>query len=294
MIRNLPPLNAVRAFEAAARHASVSRAAAELGVTPGAVSRQVLALERHLGRTLFRRAAAGLALTEAGETLFAAVAPALERIATAAGAVGRPAGQPAAQALSVGAYTLFASRWLIPRWQGFLARHPGIGIALSTSDHAADLLPERFDAVIAVGDGRAPPGLRAQLLLPIETVPVCSPKLLKDGAFDLSRERLLHSRQRPQDWRRWLAHAGMTGIDADAGLHFESIGLAIEAAAEGQGVALGIRALMERDLAAGRVVIPLPVARPTRRSFVLLHETAREGPALRAFAAWLGEEAARR
>jgi DNA-binding transcriptional LysR family regulator len=285
--RRLPSLVALRSFEAAARHASVTRAAGELAVTPGAVSRGVRALEEELGTALFTRAPAGLALTPAGETLFAATRDGLDRIA--AGLVAMRHAAPARR-LRLGAYTLFASRWLIPRWSRLRQRHPALEIDLQTGADPLELLPGAFDAVIAVTDGRPRPGLVSLPLVPIEMMPVCAPSRLPQ--FDWRRTPLLHSRQRPDDWPRYLAAAGIEGPDPTAGPRFESIALSLDAAAEGLGVALAIHALVGQDLATGRVASPHPFRRPTSRHFTLLHRTEREhDPALHALKTWLAEEA---
>ena len=284
--RRLPSLNAIRAFEATARHLSVTRAAGELGVTPGAVSRQVRELEQRLRTDLFRRGPSGMTLTEPGEALFEAARDALDRIAegvTRAGRAGRVLPR-----LRLGVYSLFASRWLIPRLQRLRDRHPSLELELVTTNDALDLVPQRFDAIIAVADDRSRPGLAATPILPIEMVPVCAPALAAGDAFDLRRLSLLHSRQRPQDWRRWLEAAGIRDVNPDVGSTFESIGVALDAAAEGLGVALAVRALLGPDLAAGRVVVPLPFSRRSSRSFVLMHDAARSGdPALSALREWL-------
>jgi DNA-binding transcriptional LysR family regulator len=287
--RRLPSLVALRSFEAAARHRSVTRAAGELAVTPGAVSRGVRALEEELGAALFTRGAAGLALTPAGEALFGAARDALDRIA--AGVVAMRHAAPRRR-LRIGAYTLFASRWLIPRWNRLRERHPDLEIDLQTSADPLELVPGAFDAVIAVSDSRPRPGLTMLPLVPIEMMPVCSPRLIGPGGFDWRGLPLLHSRQRPDDWARWLSAAGVEGVDPVAGPSFESIALALDAAAEGLGIALAIRALVGQDLAAGRVVVPHPFIRPTTRCFTLLHDAEREGdPALTAFRDWLADEA---
>ncbi|WP_338662167.1 LysR substrate-binding domain-containing protein [Pararoseomonas sp. SCSIO 73927] len=285
--RRLPSLVALRSFEAAARHRSVTRAAGELSVTPGAVSRGVRALEEELATSLFARSSTGLALTPAGEALFAAAREGLDRIAAGLAAM-RQAGPR--RRLRIGAYTLFASRWLIPRWNRLRERHPELDIELETSADPLELVPGAFDAVIAVADARPRPGLTALPLVPIEMMPVCAPALLP--GFEWARATLLHSRQRPDDWPRWLAAAGIEGVDAARGPRFESIALALDAAAEGLGIALAIRALVGPDLAAGRVAVPHPLIRPTTRRFTLLHDAEREGDAaLFALRAWLREEA---
>jgi DNA-binding transcriptional LysR family regulator len=289
--RRLPSLNALRAFEAAARHRSVTRAADELGVTPGAVSRQLRALEEELGLALFLRGPAGLMPTAAGQVLQQSCGGALDRMAAGV-AKAREAAKPLF--VSIGAYALFASRWLIPRWGRFRERHPGLEIALTTSADPLELLPGRFDAVIAVAEDRPRPGFWTHRLLPIEMVPVCAPPLLHRAAFRWEGQTLLHSRQRPRDWSRWLAAQGVAGVDAAAGPSFESISLAVDAASEGLGVALAIKGLIGADLAAGRVVVPAAGVRRSSRSFMLMVEAARrEEPALRRLCDWLVEEAAR-
>lgn len=289
--RRLPSLNALRAFEAAARHRSVTRAADELGVTPGAVSRQVRALEEDLGLMLFSRGPAGLMPTAAGRVLQQSCGAALDRMQA-----GVTKAQEAAKPLfvSVGAYALFASRWLIPRWGRLRERQPGLEIALTTSADPLELLPGTFDAVIAVAEDRPRPGFWTQELLPIEMVPVCAPALIGPRPFHWEGQTLLHSRQRPRDWSRWLAAQGVTGVDAEAGPSFESISLAVDAASEGLGVALAIKGLIGADLAAGRVAVPVAGVRRSSRSFMLMVEAARrEEPALRRLCDWLVEEAAR-
>jgi DNA-binding transcriptional LysR family regulator len=288
--RRLPSLSALKAFEAAARHRSVSRAAEELHVTPGAVSRQLRALEEELRLVLFLRTPTGLVPTAAGDTLFAASRDALDRLAEG---VARAAAPASRWALTVGTYALFASRWLIPRWGRLRARHPEVEVTLITSSDPAELVPGRFDAVIAVAGPEPPPGLVALPLVPIATVPVCAPSMAGVPCFRWEGQHLLHSRQRPRDWARWLAAAGVAGPDPQAGSAFESIALAIDAAAGGLGVAMAIRALIEPDLAAGRVVMPVAFERRSRRGFALLYEAARSAdPGIVAFHGWLAAETA--
>jgi DNA-binding transcriptional LysR family regulator len=284
--RRLPSLAALRSFEAAARHRSVTRAADELAVTPGAVSRGVRQLEEELGAILFLRSATGLSLTPAGETLFAATREGLDRIAAGVSGVRHAA----PRRVTVGVYSLFASRWLIPRWHRLRERRPELEIDLQTCADPLALVPGSYDVAIAVTDGRPRPGLTMQRLVPIEMMPVCSPAMADH--FDWGQVTLLHSRQRPEDWARWLAAAGIAGVAPRTGMFFESIALAVDAAAEGLGVALAIRALVGADLDARRVVVPHPLVRPTTRAFTLLHETSRYAePALMALREWLLEEA---
>lgn len=286
--RSLPPLHAVRAFEAAARHRSITRAADELNVTPGAVSRHVRALEQRMETALFLRRATGLDLTKAGEMLAAAFAEALDRVADAASGVRLRRLRP----LTIGAYSLFASRFLLPRWRRLQQRHPGLAVDLHTSHSALDLMPGRYDAVIAVADAAAPLGLIAHPLMPIATVPVAAPALAAEGPPDFSTAPLLHARARPDDWRRWLDHAGFAKVPLQGGSSFESIGLSIEAAAAGLGYSMAIEGLLGPDLERGAVAIAHPTVRRTRRFFVLHYEARLAGDAaLEDFTGWLREEA---
>jgi len=282
--RRLPPLQAVRAFEAAARHLSIRRAAEELAVTPGAVSRHVRALEEQLGKPLFLRRSTGLALTVAGEALAEATREGLDRIADAASGVRLRR----LRRLSVGVYGFFASRVLLPLWPELRAAHRELEIDLHSSLNPLDLLPGRYDAVIAVSDAEPRPGLVTRPLVPIATVPVCAPRWLRKGPPDFAAVPLLHGRPRPDDWRRWLDHAGLGHVPVQGGSSFESIGLALEAAAVGMGVAIAIEALLAPDLARRRIVVAHKTVRPTRRHFVLQHEARlADDPALAAFAEFL-------
>lgn len=282
--RRLPPLHAIRAFEAAARHLSVTRAAEELGVTPGAISRHVRALEERLEKPLFLRRATGLALTTAGEALAQATREGLDRIADGANGVKLRR----LRRLSIGVYGFFASRLLLPLWPELRASHPDLEIDLHTSLNPLDLLPGRYDAAIVVSDAAPRAGLITHPLVPIATVPVCAPRWLKRGPIDFAAVPLLHARPRPDDWRRWLDHAGFDSVPVQGGSSFESIGLAIEAASAGLGFAMAIEALLPPDLARRKVVIAHPTVRPTRRHFVLQYEARlADEPALATFANWI-------
>jgi DNA-binding transcriptional LysR family regulator len=287
--RRLPPLHAIRAFEAAARHLSVTRAADELGVTPGAVSRHVRALEAHLEKPLFLRLATGLALTTAGEMLAQATREGLDRIAD--GTSGVKLRRP--RRLSVGVYGFFASRVLLPLWPELRSSHPDLEIDLHTSPNPVDLLPSRHDATIVVSDAGPRAGLVTHPLLPISTVPVCAPRWLKRRPVDFAGVPLLHARPRPDDWRRWLDHAGFNSVPVQGGSSFESNGLAMEAAAAGLGFAMAIEALLPSDLARGRIRIAHGTVRPTRRHFVLQYEARlADEPALVTFANWITKRVA--
>jgi LysR family glycine cleavage system transcriptional activator len=280
--RRLPPLYAIRAFEAAARHGSMTGAANELLVTPGAVSRHVRALEDQMDTALFLRKATGLELTQAGERLARSVGEALDRIAEATSGARLPRYRP----LSVGVYGHFASRFLLPRWDDLKRDCPHLEIDLHTSANPLDLLAEHYDAVIAVGDGTQTSGLVTRKLVPISTIPVRAATLT--GTPDFASLPMLHARPRPEDWRRWLTHAGFGNTQVRNAGSYESISLALEAAAAGLGYAIAIEALLPQDLQSGRIALAHTVARPTRRWFVLQYETSRTNdPATSDFVQWL-------
>ncbi|WP_226579283.1 LysR substrate-binding domain-containing protein [Acuticoccus sediminis] len=286
--RSLPPLSAVRAFEAAARHRSMTRAADELGVTPGAVSRQVRELEARMEAALFVRRATGLEPTEAGAALAAELGEALDQIAGAA----RGVRLRRARRLSVGVYGFFASRFLMPRLAGMRDSLPDVAVDIHTSANPLELTPARYDAVIAVSDGAPRSGLVTRRLLPIATLPVCAPALVEHGPADFAAADLLHARPRPEDWRRWLDHAGLRSVSAEGGSSFESAGLAMEAAARGLGIAIGIEALVRPEIERGVLAAAHPRIRPTKRWFVLQHlRRPSDAPELAAFADWLAAEA---
>jgi LysR family glycine cleavage system transcriptional activator len=277
--RALPPLTAIRAIEAAARHLSMTGAARELLVTPGAVSRQIRELEQSLGVTLFLRQPQGLVLTTAGETLSTGAG---EALATGRARLGR--GRP----IAVGVYGYFASRLLFPRLRALQQELPELVVEWHTSSSPLDLLPARFDAVIAVSEPQGMPGLAVVPLVPIATLPVCAPQWLAGGAPDFARIPLLHSRCRPDDWRRWLNHAGQAKLPLRGGSTFESMNVAIEAAAQGMGAVIAIEALLGPDLARGAVVPAHPLRRPTRRHFTLQYESRHAGnPDVQTLAGWL-------
>ncbi|WP_246738695.1 LysR substrate-binding domain-containing protein [Bradyrhizobium sp. CCBAU 051011] len=276
----------MRAFEAAARHLSITRAAEELNVTVGAVSRHVRALEARMGTALFLRGSRGLILTSAGKTFADSAREALDRIADAADGLRLRR----FRRLSVGVYGFFVSRFLLPIWPTLHAAYPDLEVDLHTSSNPLDLLASRYDAVIAVSDGQPRPGLVTHSLMPIATVPVCAPEFLQKGAVDFAAVPLLHARPRPDDWRRWLDHAQFTDVPVQGGSSFESLGLSIEAAAAGMGVAIAIDGLLAPDLARGNLVRAHPTIRPTRRQFVLEYEQRMaDDPAVTAFVAWLND-----
>ncbi len=287
MPRRLPSLNAVRAFEAAARHLSFSRAADELHVTHAAISHQVKGLETYLRVPLFRRLNRAVRLTEAGQAYLPPLRDALDNIAQATARIrdGESAG-----ALTISTSPPFAAKWLVPRLSAFREAHPEIDVWLTPSFHAVDFAREEVDAAVRWGGGEWP-GLRADLLGTMDVFPVCSPRLLRGPQplrtpEDLRHHPLIHDAS-GEDWRRWLAAAGVSVVPAPS-LHFHDSSLVIQAAIEGQGVALAYSALVADDLAAGRVVRPFEISLPTDYCYYFVcPRPVAETPKIAAFRAWL-------
>ncbi len=285
MLRRLPPLNAVRAFEAVARNGSVTGAARELAVTQGAVSRHVSALEGWLGAKLFTRAQRGLTLTVKGTAYFRTINGALDQIDFATRQVQT---SPDSNLLRLKLPPTFAMRWLVPRLAAFHALHPGIDVQITTSHEIADFGREDIDACIH--SKQEPPGgpgfrrLFGEVLLP-----VCSPRLprLREPR-DLARHQLLCSMNRPRDWPTWLAAAGVPDIDGNVGLKFDNAALAYQAAIDELGVMIAQRALVEDDLASGRLVAPIATAVRTSGAYYLAYPPNRpRPPRLAAFEDWI-------
>lgn len=296
MIDRLPPLNAVRAFAAAARHASFTRAASELGVTHGAVSKQVRLLEEHLGQPLFTRGVRRIALTSAGRELLADTAPALERIAAAAAKLRRAA--PAeAGVVRINARPSFALRWLIPHLPRLARACPDLEPQVATSTQEPARLPAHsFDVVIRrdAPDHRGPAwpaGMPARPFLRESALPVAAPALLAAHpvrrAEDLAGHVLLHTATRGKDWADWFARAGVPDLRPAGELRFEHQQFVLQAALDGLGVALGLSALVGGDLAAGRLAPALPRG-PRLRLAPMCYALAPGAPAAaRRFASWL-------
>lgn len=301
MGRRLPPLTALRAFEAAARHLSFKAAAAELNVTPGAVSQQVKLLEDHCGVPLFRRLTRALALTDAGRVAAPRLTAAFDQLADAYASIRRRHGS---DPLVVSLPPTFAARWLVPRLGRFQARHPEIELRLDANNRLVDFTRDDVDVGVRFGSGSYP-GLVAECLIGRRVFPVCSPALLEGPAplrtpADLRQHTLLHH-QHPDSpevdpaWAMWLRAAGVEGIAAERGPRFSTYGLATDAAAAGQGVALGDDVLVADDLAQGRLVRPFDLDAPMSTAFgyfVVYPERRGDDPRITAFGAWLHEEAA--
>ncbi|WP_134498585.1 transcriptional regulator GcvA [Microvirga pakistanensis] len=297
--RRLPPLNAVRAFEAAARHLSFERAGDEIAVTASAVGQQIKALEAWLGRPLFTRLPSkGVALTALGERYAASVTEALDILHEATARALKP---DASQVLTVSTIPSFASAWLIPRLGSLRRRHPGLEIRVSVSMTSTDFAREDVDVAIRFGKG-VYPGLRTDLLMEETFFPVCSADLLNDPEHplrepaDLLHHTLLHEIAEIPDyvtWSHWLAAVGIKGGDATHGPSFSHTFLALQAAAAGQGVALATNVLIGDYLEAGRLVRPFPQeVRGINQYYVVCPEATADRPEIAAFRAWLLDEAA--
>jgi len=289
MKRWLPSLNGLRAFEAVGRHQSFTRAAEELNVTQTAISHQIRTLEERLGLKLFHRHGRALRLTEAAKGYLPSVRSAFDELHDATDRLVRNDDDTT---LTVSTLTSFAAKWLVPRLGGFQDRHPELSIRIATSMAPVDFARDDVDVAIRYGRGDWP-GLRADLLIREDMFPVCSPKLL-DGPHpirqpaDLASHTLLHVVGFLDDWRVWLTAASVDDMDPTTGLRFDLIVHALQAAIDGLGVALGRTALIEGDLAAGRLVVPFDISLPIEAAYyVVAPEQTADRPKIKAFREWL-------
>jgi LysR family glycine cleavage system transcriptional activator/LysR family transcriptional regulator of beta-lactamase len=284
----LPPLNALRAFEAAARHGGFAAAAAELHVSASAISRFVKLLEADLGTALFLRLPNGLQLTDRGGAYLAELSAAFARIAEATERVR------AASGLVIGAGPTLAMRWLIPRLPDFHARHPSIEIRVSTAIERADPLLADWTAAIRRGDGQWP-GLDAHLLFSADLFPVCTPAMARTlrTPGDLVRARLLAAVNGADDWPLWLKAAKVSGVDLRRAQRFDYPAFALQAALDGLGVAMARGPFVADDLKAGRLVRPFAVsARSDRGWYLVSRPSLAQDRALQLFAQWALAQAA--
>lgn len=256
-MRRLPPLPALRAFEAAARHMSFKRAAAELGVTPTAVSHQIKLLEDTLGRRLFDRHPRKLEITAAGLTLFQGVKEGLDSFERA---VRSTLAERERRSVTLSATPAFTAKWLVPNLAAFHAANPYLDLRLHSSETPADFSRGGVDVAVRYGRGHYA-GLYCEVLMTDRFAPVCSPHLDIHTAEDLRRSVAIHFEWHRMEhdtpvWRRWLDHAGLSGMELAAGLTFTDEGHAIQAAIAGQGVALLSSVLVAGELAEGTLVQP--------------------------------------
>jgi LysR family glycine cleavage system transcriptional activator len=291
-MRALPPLNALKAFEAAAREASFTKAAVELHVTHGAVSRQVRQLEDFLGCELFHRLPRGLQLTALGRQFAFGIQGAFEQIHESVSAVRVTQEK---QLVTMSTLASFAARWLVPRLHRFQKTHPELEIRLSTTPALANFERDGIDLAIRYGRGRWPGVTALRLFTPAE-FPVCSPKFLKypqplRTPKDLAHVPLLHDTTH-RHWQQWLELAGVKGVDARAGLVVEDMNVLIQAALEGQGVALASEPLVHEELAAGRLVKPFDIELPVELAFYAVYPKNRaQDPSVQKVVTWLQAEA---
>ncbi|MBN8844923.1 MAG: LysR family transcriptional regulator [Sphingomonadales bacterium] len=282
------PLNALRAFEAAARHLNFTRAAIELCVSQGAVSHQVAQLERRLGTRLFHRLPRGLALTDEGHALVPVVADAFDRVAAT---LDQYADGRFREALKVGVVGTFATGWLLPRLDAFARAHPAIDLRISTNNNRVDLAGEALDFAIRFGDG-AWHGTHAEPLLAAPMAPVCAPSFaarLKTPA-DLTAEPLLRS-YRSDEWALWFAAAGVPA-PVLRGPIFDSSALMATAAAAGHGVALVPVGMFARELATETLVQPFAQTIDAGRYWLTRLMSRTENDAMQRFRMWLTDEIA--
>ena len=299
-MRPLPPLTALRAFEAAARHGNFVKAAAELGVTAGAVSQHIKGLEARLGLVLFRRLARGVKLTEAGRAYLPGIADGFDRLARAtlqvheSGLAGR---------LTLTVLPSFAAGWLVRRLPAFRARHPDIDLVIRSERQTVDLHRDEADLAIRYGLGDFA-NLEATHLMREEIFPVCAPALLNAdpplrAPADLMRHELLHDAGALGNepwirWQPWLDAFGLSDAGKRPAMHFTDSVQLYQAALLGQGVALGRSVLAQEELASGRLVRPFKIRRPAAYAYYLVSpEATAERPKVVAFRQWMLDEAKR-
>lgn len=292
MHRRLPPLNALKAFEAAGRHESFTLAAAELRVTHGAVSRHVQTLEAWLGTPLFERHNRRVVLTEAGRGYLPEIGAALDRMALA---TARQMERSQSHVLHVNALATFTLRWLIPRLSSFQRAHPLVEIRLTTSNVPLARIIEPFDIAIRGGPDTRP-GFVGRAFLAERRIPVCSPRLLQHGPLatpmDLAGHTLLHAATLTEVWPQWLQAAGVPDLQPQASVTLEHFYLTLQAALDGLGVAMGPERLIADDVAAGRLMLPFDGPALRARSYhTYVPEGRAEHAAVRAFCEWLATAA---
>jgi LysR family glycine cleavage system transcriptional activator len=293
MPRRLPALNALKAFEAAARHESFTRAAEELFVTQGAVSHQVKALEEELGLKLFNRERQRLVITEAGREYLTVIRDALDRIAVG---TERLVQRRSSGALTISTSPDFAAKWLVYRLGRFAEAHPDITLRVSADMHHIDFAREDVDLAVRHGEGDWP-GLHAARLASEQLFPVCSPKLLGGRkrlgkAADIAKFPILHLGTH-KDWTRWLAAAGVKGVDLSQGLVLNRAAMLIDAAVDGQGIVLARTTLSAWDILNGRLVRPFATSlRLAKNYWIVCPQATAVLPKIKKARDWMLAEAA--
>lgn len=290
MSDELPPLTALRAFHSAGRMLSFQEAARALNVTPSAISHQVRGLEEWLGTPLFTRGARRIELTKAGRELLRESETAFARLTAASKRLKASGGRK----LRLSALPLITGAWLLPRLHRFEAKYPDIALEIETTNKISDL--DRDGVDIAIRNLRAPtPGLVARKLLDISGVPVCAPKVAASlkTAHDLAGQTLIHISVRPDAWPSWLKRAGVPGLKAKRDLSFDTVPAALDAAARGHGVALGMHPLMWEAPITKELVVPFAAKVDSGASYYVVHRKADGGrPEVKAFVEWIVKEMA--
>jgi LysR family glycine cleavage system transcriptional activator len=290
-MRRLPFLNGIKAFEASARTGSFTKAADELAVTPAAISRMVHLLEERLGLPLFERKANRLSATPAGRSYQAGLTTLFDQLAALTDQVKASAGS---RVLTVGVGPTFAIRWLIPRLADFQKTDPDIEVRFATGGAAAPFNDD-WTCGIRLGDGEWP-GLVAERLFAADLVPVCAPAMAKrlKAPDDLKGATLLRVTHAPGDWPRWFKGADIARLPVK-GPAFDYYGQALQAAADGVGIALGIRPYVDDDLRAGRLVAPFAHSEPKGEQWYLIyHARRKDEPSFEAFRRWITKAAGRK
>lgn len=287
--RSLPPLSALRAYEAAARCRNFTLAAMELNVTPSAVSHQMRKLEQWLGVKLFLRGSRPLKLTDTGSAYYVQVAASFDQLALI---TNRIRGRSATSILTVSTMDSFAANWLVPRLRNFYDEHPGLDVRISTSDSYVDFDRDAIDIAVRYGNGNWS-NLSIELLFDDSVFAVCSPVLLENPnpirtPVDIARHNLLHDSAKI-GWDQWLSAAGITDVvDATHGLSFGHSYLALQAAMSGQGIALASGPLVLDALADGRLVRPFDLNLPGDGAYYIAYPShAQKDARITAFRQWL-------
>jgi LysR family glycine cleavage system transcriptional activator len=288
MTRELPPLLSARAFEAAARHLSFQEAADELHVTPSAISHQVRSLEAFLGVELFRRDHRGVILTAEGDAYLCKLRKAFDTMASATADIKR---EKLSGRFVLGATSAFISRWIVPRFSRFAAEFPNINVELKALVTALDFAKQDLDMAVTIGP-RDWPGLRADRIMSTPLFVICSPKLATamKKPSDLRSQTLLHYDQ-GEEWSRWLKKAGVE-MDSSAGPRFNDCNVMLQAAVEGNGVALSFTALARRELEEGKLVglFELKIS-PNAWYYVISPDNSADMPKPTALRKWILKEA---
>lgn len=294
MRRKIPSTAALVAFESAARHQSFTKAAEELALTQSAVCRQIAALEAFLGVELFRRTRRGVRLTEEGLSYGRRIAAQLDAVERDTLAV---MGQQGSTSLELAVVPTFATQWLLPRLKDFQGRHPEVTVNLTNRTRPFLFADTEFDAAVYFGDADWP-GTAADFLMRENPVPVCSPELIAPhsslDAREIAALPLLQQSTRPYAWRQWFGSLGLQVEGDMRGPRYELFSMLAQAAMHGMGVALIPPLLIQRELAEGRLIVPLQHAYLSDKAYYLIvPERKAESAALRAFRDWLLDQAQR-